>query len=90
MAEESKSIPIREEDLPLHVEKLILADDAFNERIERLEKKVDRIDEIAEDVKKILDLFRTSKSVVAAIKWLLGIGTALAVIWAAVHGKISG
>lgn len=39
------------------------------------------------EVKELVDAWRTATNVLAFIKWLAGIGTAAAFLWAGVKGK---
>lgn len=42
---------------------------------------------LRQEVKDLLDAWRTATNVLAFIKWLAGIGTAAAFLWAGIKGK---
>lgn len=47
----------------------------------------DDIKALRQEVKDLLDAWRTATNVLAFVKWLAGIGTAAAFLWAGVKGK---
>lgn len=50
----------------------------------------DDIKALRQEVKDLLDAWRTATNVLAFIKWLAGIGTAAAFLWAGVKAKLGG
>lgn len=47
----------------------------------------DDIKALRQEVKDLLDAWRTANNVLAFIKWLAGIGTAVLFLWAGIKGK---
>lgn len=47
----------------------------------------DDIKALRQEVKDLLDAWRTANNVLAFVKWLAGLGTAAAFLWAAVKAK---
>lgn len=47
----------------------------------------DDIKALRQEVKDLLDAWKTATNVLAFVKWLAGIGTATAFLWAAVKAK---
>jgi hypothetical protein len=62
-----------------------LRDALLRHEIAALEAKVDQL---STDVKGLVEAWQTASGVVAFVKWLAGISTAAAVIWAALKLKI--
>ena len=48
----------------------------------------DDIKALRQEVKDLLDAWKTATNVLAFIKWLAGIGTAAAFLWAAIKAKL--
>jgi hypothetical protein len=46
------------------------------------------LDELRTDIKGLVEAWRTANGVVAFVKWLAGISTAVGVVWAAFKFKI--
>lgn len=45
---------------------------------------------LRQEIKDLVDAWRTATNVLAFVKWLAGIGTAAAFLWAGVKGKFGG
>lgn len=50
----------------------------------------DDIKALRQEVKDLLDAWKTATNVLAFVKWLAGIGTAVLFLWAGVKGKFGG
>jgi hypothetical protein len=50
----------------------------------------DDLKELRQEVKDLLDAWKTATNVLAFIKWLAGIGAAVAFIWALIKAKLGG
>lgn len=50
----------------------------------------DDIKALRQEVKDLLDAWKTATNVLAFIKWLAGIGTAVIFLWAGIKGKFGG
>lgn len=62
-----------------------LRDALLRVEIAALETKVDQL---STDVKGLVEAWQTASGVVAFVKWLAGVSTALAILWAAFKLKI--
>lgn len=62
-----------------------LRDALLRVEIAALETKVDQL---SADVKGLVEAWQTASGVVAFVKWLAGVSTALAILWAAFKLKI--
>lgn len=48
----------------------------------------DDLKELRQEVKDLLDAWKTATNVLAFVKWLAGIGTAVAFLWAVIKAKL--
>lgn len=78
-------LPVHPEDYGLHIAKLNESVARIEARVAQMERAVERIEKVGRDVERLVDLFQSAKGVLAAVKWLAGVGAAAAAIWAGVH-----